>query len=77
MKVETSSAHKGRKERKIIMMKEDYLKNMEIAKMNLKTKKRFSTLNQYYKIEKKIKDGFKVIIFWTILMIVAGNSYLN
>ena len=59
------------------MMKEDYLKNMEIAKMNLKTKKRFSTLNQYYKIEKKIKDGFKVIIFWTILMIVAGNSYLN
>ena len=59
------------------MMKEDYLKNMEIAKMNLKTKKRISTLNQYYKIEKKIKDGFKVIIFWTILMIVAGNSYLN
>lgn len=45
--------------------------------MNLKTKKRISTLNQYYKIEKKIKDGFKVIIFWTILMIVAGNSYLN
>ena len=45
--------------------------------MNLKIRKRVSTLNQYYKIEKKIKDGFKVIIFWTILMIVAGNSYLN
>ena len=77
MKVETRIAHKGKKERKITMEKEDYLKNIEIAKMNLKTKKRISTLNQYYKIEKKIKDGFKVIIFWTILMIVAGNSYLN
>ena len=67
------------------MTKEDYLKNMKIAnenqkggrEMNLKTRKRISTLNQYYKIENKIKDGFKVIIFWTILMIVAGNSYLN
>ena len=45
--------------------------------MNLKTRKRVSTLNQYYKIENKIKEGIKVIIFWTILMIVAGNSYLN
>ena len=45
--------------------------------MNLKTRKRISTLNQYYKIENKIKEGIKVIIFWTVLMIVAGNSYLN
>ena len=45
--------------------------------MNLKTRKRISTLNQYYKIEKKIKDDFKGFIFWTVLMIVAGNSYLN
>ena len=45
--------------------------------MRLVVKKRISTLNQYYKIEKKIKDGFKVIIFWTVLMIVAGNSYIN
>lgn len=45
--------------------------------MNLKTRKRISTLNQYHEIENKIKEGIKVIIFWTILMIVAGNSYLN
>ena len=45
--------------------------------MNLKTRKRVSTLNQYYKIENKIKEGIKVTIFWAILMIVAGNSYLN
>ena len=45
--------------------------------MNLKTRKKISTLNQYNEIEKKIKDGFKVIVFWTILMIAAGNSYLN
>ena len=43
--------------------------------MNLKTKKRLSTLKQYREVENKIKDGFKVIIFWTTLMIVAG--YLN
>ena len=45
--------------------------------MNLKTKKRFSTLKQYREFENKIKDGFKVIIFWAILMIVAGSNYLN
>lgn len=45
--------------------------------MSLKTKKRVSTLNQYYKIENKIKEGIKVIIFWTVLMIVAGSNYLN
>ena len=45
--------------------------------MNLKTRKRTSTLNQYHEIENKIKDGLKVFIFWVILMIVAGNSYLN
>ena len=45
--------------------------------MRLVIRKRISTLNQYYKIENKIKEGIKVIIFWAILMIVAGNSYLN
>lgn len=45
--------------------------------MNLKTRKRISTLNQYHEIENKIKDGLKVFILWTISMIVAGNSYLN
>lgn len=45
--------------------------------MNLKTRKRVSTLNQYHEIENKIKEGFKVVILWAILMIVAGSSYLN
>lgn len=45
--------------------------------MNLKTRKRISTLNQYRELENKIKDGLKVFIFWAILMMVAGNSYLN
>ena len=45
--------------------------------MNLKIKKRISTLKQYREFEKNIKDGFKVIIFWTILMVVAGSNYLN
>lgn len=45
--------------------------------MNLKIRKRISTLNQYYKIENKIKDGVKGLVFWAILMIVAGNEYLN
>lgn len=45
--------------------------------MNLKTRKRISTLKQYRELESEIKDGFKGIIFWTILMIVAGNNYLN
>ena len=45
--------------------------------MNLKTRKRISTLKQYRELENKIKDGLKVFLFWVILMIVAGNSYLN
>ena len=45
--------------------------------MNLKTRKRISTLNQYHEIENKIKDAAEGIIFWAILMIVAGNKYLN
>ncbi len=45
--------------------------------MNLKIKKRISTLNQYHTIEKNIKDGLKGFIFWAVLMMVAGNSYLN
>lgn len=45
--------------------------------MNLKIRKRISTLKQYHAIENKIKDGFKFLILWAILMIVAGNSYLN
>ena len=31
--------------------------------MNLKTRKRISTLKQYREFEKNIKDGIKVIIF--------------
>ena len=45
--------------------------------MNLKTRKRISTLKQYREFENKIKEGFKCLIFWTILMIVAGSNYLN
>ena len=45
--------------------------------MRLVVKKRISTLNQYREFEKNIKEGFKGIIFWAILMIAAGNSYLN
>ena len=45
--------------------------------MNLKTRKRISTLKQYRELENKTKDGFKFLILWAILMIVAGNSYLN
>ena len=45
--------------------------------MNLKTRKRISTLKQYRELENAVKEGFKGIIFWAILMIVAGNSYLN
>lgn len=45
--------------------------------MNLKTRKRVSTLNQYNEIETKIKDGLKVFILWAVMMIVAGSSYLN
>lgn len=55
----------------------DYENQKGGGKMSLKIRKRISTLNQYYKIEKKIKDGFKCLILWAILMIVAGNSYLN
>ena len=45
--------------------------------MNLKTKKRLSTLKQYRELENKIKEGFKGIIFWAVLMMIAENSYLN
>ena len=45
--------------------------------MNLKTRKRISTLKQYRELEKNIKDGIKGLLFWTILMIVAGSNYLN
>ena len=45
--------------------------------MNLKTKKRLSTLKQYRELENKIKEGFKGLLFWIILMVVAGNNYLN
>ena len=45
--------------------------------MNLKTKKRISTLKQYREFEKNIKEGIKGLVLWAILMIVAGNSYLN
>lgn len=45
--------------------------------MRLVVKKRFSTLKQYRELENKIKDGIKGFIFWAVLMMVAGNSYLN
>lgn len=45
--------------------------------MRLIIRKRFSTLKQYRELENDVKEGFKGIIFWAILMIVAGNSYLN
>ena len=45
--------------------------------MNLKTKKRISTLKQYRELENNVKEGFKGIIFWTTLMMVAGSNYLN
>ena len=45
--------------------------------MRLVVKKRVSTLKQYRELENKIKEGFKGIILWAILMIVAGNNYLN
>ena len=45
--------------------------------MRLVVKKRISTLKQYRELENDVKDGVKGIIFWTILMVVAGNSYLN
>lgn len=45
--------------------------------MNLKTKKRISTLKQYREFENGVKEGIKGLLFWTILMIVAGNNYLN
>ena len=46
-------------------------------KMNLKTRKRISTLKQYREFEKNIKEGIKGLLFWIILMVVAGNNYLN
>ena len=45
--------------------------------MRLVIRKRISTLKQYREFENKIKKGFKCLILWAILMIVAGNSYLN
>lgn len=45
--------------------------------MNLKTRKRISTLKQYYEIENKIKDAAEGIIFWAVFMLITGNSYLN
>ncbi len=45
--------------------------------MRLVIRKRISTLKQYRELEKKIKEGFKCLILWAIMMIVAGNSYLN
>ena len=45
--------------------------------MNLKTRKRISTLKQYRELENEVKEGIKGIIFWAVLMMVAENSYLN
>ena len=45
--------------------------------MNLKIRKRISTLKQYRELENKIKDGIKGFIFWAVMMTVAENSYLN
>ena len=45
--------------------------------MNLKTRKRISILKQYRELENEVKEAVKGIIFWAILMIVAGNNYLN
>ena len=45
--------------------------------MNLKTRKRISTLKQYRELENEVKDGIKGIIFWAVMMIVAGSNYLN
>ena len=45
--------------------------------MRLAVKKRISTLKQYRELENEIKEGIKGLLFWTILMVVAGNSYLN
>ena len=45
--------------------------------MRLVVKKRISTLKQYRELENDVKEGIKGIIFWIILMLVAGNNYLN
>ena len=45
--------------------------------MRLVIRKRISTLKQYHEIENKIKDGVEGLIFWAVLMLVAGNNYLN
>ena len=45
--------------------------------MNLKTRKRISTLKQYRELENNVKEGFKGLLFWAVLMIVAGSNYLN
>ena len=46
-------------------------------RMRLVIRKRISTLKQYHEIENKIKDGVEGLIFWAVLMLVAGNNYLN
>ena len=45
--------------------------------MRLVVKKRISTLKQYRELENDVKEGFKGFIFWAVLMMVAGNNYLN
>ena len=45
--------------------------------MRLVVKKRISTLKQYRELENGVKEGIKGLLFWTILMVVAGNNYLN
>ena len=45
--------------------------------MRLVVKKRISTIKQYRELENDVKEGFKGIIFWAILMVVAGSNYLN
>ena len=56
---------------------DDYENQKGCNGMKLVAKKRISTLKQYRELENKIKDGFKCLILWVILMMVAGNSYLN
>ena len=45
--------------------------------MRLVVKKRISTIKQYRELENDVKEGIKGLLFWIILMIVAGSNYLN
>ena len=45
--------------------------------MRLVVKKRVSTLKQYRELKNKVKEGIKGLLFWAVLMIVAGSNYLN